>query len=110
MATLTIDGINRKTVTTKYGEREGVGVLPLETTVTDVNGDEIELNGRWLNGFKDKAGETDEWVSGMKIKVQVVEKEYTSKDGEQKKALNFRVPDGQSSIVERPSEEPNDDF
>ena len=104
MATITIDGVNRNVRMTKDGSREfeSVGVLPVEQEVMDVNGDMIALDGRWLNGFRDKAGETDEWVKGMKIQLQIVEVDYTRKDGTTAKAMNFRLPEGKSSIVEQP--------
>lgn len=97
---VTIDGINRKMITTKYGERESIGIVPLEERVTDINGDEFALDGRWINGFKDKKSETDKWDKGVKVKIQIELKKYTRQDGSEAEAVNFRLPEGQSSIVE----------
>lgn len=113
MATLTIKEIYRDQVTTKYGERESVRLVPHEETVLDINGDEIPLNGRKVTGFKDKKGETDEWRVGTKVKVQITTKKGQGKDGDEMEWVNFRLPEDQSSIVEQPDPEvvePEDDF
>lgn len=103
MAKIKIDGVNRNVRRTKDDSREyeSVGVLPVESEVMDVNGDMVELDGRWLNGFRDKEGETDQWEQGMTINIQIIEVEYTRKDGSTAKAMNFKLPEGKSSIVEQ---------
>jgi hypothetical protein len=112
MATVVIEKIIRKEVTTKYGQRESIGIKPTTETVVDINGDEITLDGRWLNGFRDKAGETDKWVEGMKIKILINTRDYVSKDGKPGQAINFKLPEGVSSIVDEPTHtvDPVDDF
>lgn len=100
MAKIRIKEIYRDKINTKFGEREFIKVVPEEDKVMDINGDEIDVGGRKLSGFRDKAGETDKWLKGMTIKVQVATVE---KDG--KEFINFRLPEGQSSIVAQPTED-----
>ena len=97
MANIKIREIYRDMINTKYGEKE---------VVTDINGDEVNLNGRRITGFKDKSGETDKWVAGMTIKVQIATKKSIGKDGDEMEWVNFRLPEGVSSIVS----EASDDF
>jgi hypothetical protein len=97
---VTIDGINRKPVTTKYGTTESIGILPIEETLTDINGDDFAREGRWLSGFKDKMGVTDSWKKGDKIKVNLVRKAGKKADGSATEYINFRLPEGTAPVVQ----------
>lgn len=102
MAVVTIEKIFKKMIETKYGERENIGLKVVEGVIQDINGDDVAVAERWLNGFRDKNHETDKWVEGMKVKILINEKEYTKKDGTKARAINFKLPEGQSSIIETP--------
>lgn len=102
MANIKIKEIYRDPINTKFGERESIKLVPEEDTVVDVNGDTITLEGRKVTGFRDKAGETDQWVKGMTVKVQVVTNKSTGKEGDEMEWVNFRLPEGASSIVLQP--------
>lgn len=116
MATFKIKQIYRDTVNTKYGEKENIKIVPDADSVMDINGDPIVLNGRKITGFRDKLGETDKWEVGTTIKVQVATKKSIGKEGDEMEWVNFRLPEGVSSVVEEASQEvdPNtvnvDDF
>ena len=101
---VTIDGINRKMIDTKQGEKQSIGIIQLEEKVTDVNGDELVLDGRWINGFQDKSKETDQWEKGTRVKIQISLKTYTRKDGTEAEAVNFRLPEGSTSIMGQETE------
>lgn len=107
MATVKIEKVFRKEVETKYGTRESVGIKPATDVVQDINGDDITMDGRWINGFRDSNGETDKWQDGMTVKILIVTKKYTRKDGTEGEAVNFKLPEGVSSIVEDVVEDPD---
>lgn len=109
MANIKIAEIYRDNIQTKYGEKESIKIVPVEASVMDINGDAIELGKRKITGFRDKAGETDKWVKGMVIKVQIATKNSIGKDGDEMEWVNFRLPEGVSSIVSQPTDE-EDDF
>lgn len=105
-----IKEIYRKAVQTKYGERENITIIPEEDIVMDINGDPVPLTGRRISGFRDKNGETDKWVEGMTIKVQITTSKSIGKEGDEMEWVNFRLPEGVSSIVEQPKVQDPDDF
>ncbi len=101
MAQIKIRQIFRDKLVTKYGEKESIKIIPEGETVIDVNGDTVKLMGRKISGFRDKNGETDQWTEGMTIKVQIATKKSMGKHGEEMEWVNFRMPDGSSSIVSK---------
>jgi hypothetical protein len=109
MANIKIKEIYRDMIDTKYGEKQSIKIVPHEETVTDVNGDSIELKGRRVSGFRDKNGETDKWVQDMTIKLQIVTNKSVGKEGDEMEWVNFSLPEGASSIVEE-APDPTDDF
>lgn len=110
MATFKIKNIYRDKIETKYGEKERINIIAEEDSVTDVNGDAIDLTlpegkKKRISGFRDKLGETDKWEDGMEIRVQIATRTTEKDDGTKMEWINFRMPEGKSSIVneEKPS-------
>lgn len=99
------DTINVKDRNGGTREAQTVKIVPEEDSVTDINGDTIELKGRKVSGFQDKNKETDKWDVGMTIKVQIVTKKTIGKEGDEMEWVNFRLPEGKSSIVEEGNDE-----
>ena len=79
---------------------ESFGIAPLETKLTDINGDEFERGDRWINGASVK-GVTEEWSEGDKVKVLIVRKMVTGRDGGEKEVINFKLPEGTPAMVEK---------
>lgn len=110
MANIKIKEIYRDPIQTKYGEKESIKIVPDSDTVLDINGDEVVLGKRKITGFRDKAGETDQWVKGMTVKIQIATKKSMGKDGDEMEWVNFRLPEGVSSIVSQPTDAEDDEF
>lgn len=92
------EGVSKKT--NKPYSFESLGIAPLEDKLTDINGDEFERDGRWLNGSSVK-GVTDDWVEGDKVKILLLRKTVPSKDGTMKEVINFSLPQGTSAMVQK---------
>lgn len=103
---ITIQKINRQRrqgVSAKTGKEydfESLGIAPLEDTLTDIDGDEFEREGRWLNGSSVE-GVTDDWAEGDKVKVQIIQKRVTGRDGQPKDVINFALPKGKDPMVKK---------
>lgn len=101
-----IDKINRQRrqgISKKTGKEydfESMGILPKESTLMDINGDEFERGDRWVNGSS-IGGVTDDWGEGDKVKVQIIQKEVTARDGSKKWVINFALPKGTEAMVEK---------
>lgn len=89
---ITIDAISRKQVSTAHGIKNSIGIKPLETEITDVNGNTIDVFDRWLSGFETPSAKS--WAKGMQVELDIVEK-----DG---KYLNFK-PHGEASGARVPA-------
>lgn len=87
---------------------ESFGIAPQEDKLMDINGDEFERDGRWLNGSTVK-GVTEDWAEGDKVKVNLVRKMVRGRDGNEKEVINFRLPDGVEPMVEKFNASPIDD-
>lgn len=80
---VTISRIVRGDKDTKFGTKNSVGLKIQETTISDVNGNEVEVNDRWLNCLYDlnRQNGTEAWNDGDSVDIDVtVNGEY----------LNFR--------------------
>lgn len=114
MAVITIARINRQLregVSKKTGKEysfESLGIAPLEDTLTDINGDEFERDGRWLNGSSIK-GVTDSWEEGDKVKILLLRKNVVGRDGTEKEVINFKLPEGVEPMVQKASNQPEPD-
>ncbi len=112
---ITIARINRQLregVSKKTGKEysfESLGIAPVEDKLTDINGDEFDRDGRWINGVSVK-GVTDDWAEGDRVKVNLVRKGVTTKDGTVKEVINFRLPEGVEPMVEKATTEDPEDF
>lgn len=81
---VTIDGINREEKETQYGMKQRVGLKLVEQKVFDINGTEVQVNDRWLNGMLSLGNNgTENWKKGDKVNIAITEKEG--------KYLNFKV-------------------
>ena len=104
------EGVSKKTG--KEYSFESFGIAPVEDTLMDINGDEFPRDGRWLNGSTVE-GTTNDWDVGDVVKVNIVRKMVETRDGGQKEVLNFRLPEGVESMVQkasaRPATEPQPD-
>lgn len=89
MAKVTIDAINRTQKETKYGLKDQVGIKIVEATTTDVSGNTVNINDRWLNTFQ--AQGTEKWSKGDVVSIDLIEK-----DG---KYLNFKPSSADSMAV-----------
>lgn len=103
---VTIAKINRQRrqgVSPKTGKEydfESLGIAPEEETLTDINGDEFPRDGRWLNGSSVE-GVTDDWDEGDVVKVNLVRKTVTGRDGASKEVINFKLPQGTEAMVKK---------
>jgi hypothetical protein len=108
---ITISKINRQLregVSKKTGKPysfESLGIAPVEETLTDINGDTFERDGRWINGFSHK-GVTEEWGEGDKVKILLIQKKVMGRDGVEKSVINFSLPEGVEAMVEKASAQP----
>lgn len=106
MAQITIAKLRRELkegVSAKTGKPysfESFGIAPLETKLMDINGDEFDRGDRWINGSSVK-GVTEDWAEGDVVKVNIVRKMVTARDGSMKEVLNFRLPDGVPAMVKK---------
>lgn len=106
MATITIAKINRQLregVSKKTGKPysfESLGIAPLEDKLTDIDGDEFDRAGRWLNGSSVK-GVTDDWAEGDKVRINLVVKKVPGRDGNMKEVINFKLPEGKDPMVQK---------
>jgi hypothetical protein len=89
---------------------ESLGIAPIEDTLIDINGDEFQREGRWLNGSS-KKGVTDDWAEGDVVKINLVRKVVPVKAGGTKEVINFVLPDGVDPMVKKfeASNQPEDD-
>lgn len=94
------EGISKKT--NKPYSFESLGIAPLEDTLTDINGDTFERDGRWLYGSSVK-GVTEDWSEGDKVKLLVLRKTVPGKDGTPKEVINFSLPEGVPALVSKSS-------
>lgn len=103
---ITIAKINRQLregVSKKTGKEysfESLGIAPLEDKLTDINGDEFDRAGRWLNGSSVK-GVTDDWAEGDKVKILLITKKVPGRDGTMKDVINFKLPEGTEAMVQK---------
>lgn len=112
---ITIAKINRQQregVSKKTGKEysfESLGIAPKEDTLMDINGLEFPRDGRWLNGYS-VSGVTDDWQEGDVVLLNLVQKEVVGRDGNKKKVINFRLPEGVEPMVQKfvNSTEPDD--
>ena len=95
------EGISKKN--NKPYSFESLGIAPQEDTLTDINGDSFERDGRWLNGSSVK-NVTEGWAEGDKVKLQIVRKKVLSKDGTTKEVINFNLPEGTPAMVKKAGE------
>lgn len=79
---------------------ESLGIAPQEEKLLDINGDEFERDGRWLNGSS-VPGVTDDWAEGDKVKINLLRKKVIGRDGQEKEVINFRLPDGVEPMVQK---------
>lgn len=113
MAVIKIAKINRQLregVSKKTGKPykfESLGIAPAEDTLIDINGDQFEREGRWLNGSS-KAGVTDDWAEGDTVKILILRKTVPTKDGSMKEVLNFSLPEGVEPMVQKAGQQPED--
>lgn len=87
---------------------ESLGIAPAEDKLTDINGDEFERDGRWINGFS-KSGITDEWGEGDKVKILLIQKKVIGRDGTEKSVINFSLPEGVDALVQKGNNAPEPD-
>jgi hypothetical protein len=80
MSKVTLEAVNRSQKETAYGIKTQIGIKISETSIKDVNGNDIIVADRWLNTFTTKG--TESWDKGMSVNIDVIEK-----DG---KYLNFK--------------------
>lgn len=92
------EGVSSKTK--KPYSFESLGIAPIEDTLMDINGDEFARDGRWLNGSSVK-GVTDEWAEGDKVRVNLIRKMVTGRDGTTKEVINFKLPEGVEPMVKK---------
>lgn len=92
------EGVSAKTG--KAYSFESFGIAPLETTLVDINGDEFERGDRWINGSSVKEI-TEDWAEGDKVKVNVVRKTVQGRDGQPKEVINFKLPEGIETMVQK---------
>ena len=106
MATITIAKVNRQLregISKKTGKEysfESLGIAPEEDILIDINGDEFKKGDRWINGIS-VDGVTDDWEEGDKVKVLIMQKTVTGRDGKQMDVINFKLPDGVEAMVEK---------
>lgn len=87
---------------------ESFGIAPLEDKLMDINGDEFNREGRWLNGSTVE-GVTESWEEGDKVKVLVIRKKVIGRDGNEKEVINFKLPEGTEPMVEKSKTAPAPD-
>lgn len=92
------EGVSQKTG--KPYSFESFGIAPLEAKLTDINGDEFDRGDRWINGSTVK-GVTEGWAEGDKVKVNLVRKKVMGRDGSEKEVINFKLPEGIETMVEK---------
>ena len=92
------EGISKKTG--KEYSFESLGIAPEEDTLTDINGDEFQKGDRWINGIS-VDGVTDDWDEGDKVKILVIQKNVTGRDGGQMDVINFKLPEGTEAMVKK---------
>lgn len=92
------EGVSAKTG--KPYSFESFGIAPLETKLTDINGDEFDRGDRWINGSSVK-GVTEDWAEGDRVKVNVVRKTVQGRDGKPKEVINFKLPEGVEPMVQK---------
>lgn len=103
---ITISKLNRQlregtsAKTNKPYSFESFGIAPSEDKLTDINGDEFEREGRWLNGATVK-GVTEDWGEGDKVKLLLVRKKVAGRDGIEKEVINFKLPEGVEPMVQK---------
>lgn len=97
---VTIQKLNRKeSISKKTGKPfQQLGIAPLETTLTDINGDTFEREDRWISGFG-KAGVTDNWAEGDRVKINLVRVKGKKRDGTEGEFINFQLPVGVDPMV-----------
>ena len=83
MTKVTIDKVFTKQIETQRGARLSVGLKIKEGSVKDINGQDITVNDRWINGFFDPKF-TVPFKQGDSAEILIIEK-----DG---KYLNFSIP------------------
>lgn len=79
---------------------ESFGIAPVEDKLMDINGDEFDREGRWLNGSTVK-GITEGWAEGDKVRVNLIRKKVVGKDGTIKEVINFKLPDGVDAMIKK---------
>lgn len=99
-------GVSKKTG--KEYDFESFGIAPQEDTLIDINGDEFAREGRWINGSTVK-GVTEDWAEGDVVKVNLVRKKVTARDGSQKEVINFKLPEGVDPMVKKFSDKGADE-
>lgn len=92
------EGFSQKTK--KEYSFTSLGIAPAEDKLTDINGIEFERDGRWLNGT-DVPGVTDEWNEGDVVLVNLIQKQVTTKSGETKTVINFKLPEGVDPLISK---------
>ena len=93
-------GVSKKTG--REYDFESLGIAPQEDTLTDINGDEFQRDGRWLNGST-VDGVTTNWGEGDRVKILLVRKTVPTRDGGYKEIINFKLPEGTEAMVEKAS-------
>lgn len=112
MAKITIAKINRQLregvskKTNKPYSFESLGIAPVEDVLMDINGDEFNREGRWLNGSSVK-GVTDDWAEGDVVKLLIIQKKVAGRDGGMKDVINFKLPEGTEVMVKKFSVDEN---
>lgn len=99
---ITIAKINRKEAISKKNNKpfQQLGIAPVETTLTDINGDTFSRDDRWISGFG-KVGVTDDWAEGDKVKINLIRVTGKKRDGSAGEFINFRLPEGVNPMVEK---------
>lgn len=99
---ITIAKINRKEQISKKTNKpfQQLGIAPIENTLIDINGDSFERADRWIGGFG-KAGVTDNWTEGDKVKINLVRVKGKKRDGTEGEFINFQLPVGVDPMVEK---------
>lgn len=92
------EGVSKKTG--KPYSFESFGIAPLEDTLMDINGDEFARQDRWINGSSVK-GITEGWAEGDRVKVNLVRKMVPGRDGNEKEVINFKLPEGIETMVQK---------
>lgn len=103
---ITIAKINRQLregTSAKTGKEysfESLGIAPEEDTLMDINGIEFQRDGRWLNGSS-VPGVTDDWAEGDVVLINLIQKDVVGRDGQPKKVINFKLPEGVDPMVKK---------